>query len=323
MLFMLFMDKMKSLITSAEPLDARQLRALCLLGMTGSFTETARRLHLTQSAISHSMKALESELGMGLIERSGRKALLTQAGQTLVARAEKILVEMGKARGELQHLARWGGSRLRVGASSTACQYLLPPVIREFRRQFPHWQIEISSRDTLSGLDDVKEGVIDLALCMDAPGTERDLEFRPLFSEEIRVAIPAGHRWETQKSVTIGELVKEPLLSYSATSYLSQIIRTHIEREGLRMPPSAIELGSLEAIKEMVKLGMGVALMPAWVASTEIADGSLLMLPLSGRKLTRRWGIAHRKGRRLSHGEEIFLKLCLATGGELTGIKAG
>ena len=89
---------MKPLIASSEPLDARQLRALCVLGMTGSFTETARRLHLTQSAISHSMKALETEMGMPLIERSGRKALLTQAGQTLVARAERILTEMSKDR---------------------------------------------------------------------------------------------------------------------------------------------------------------------------------------------------------------------------------
>jgi DNA-binding transcriptional LysR family regulator len=316
------MEKMKPLIANSEPLDARQLRALCVLGMTGSFTETARRLHLTQSAISHSMKALETEMGMPLIERSGRKALLTQAGQTLVARAERILTEMGKARGELQHLARWGGSRLRLGASSTACQYLLPAVIREFRRQFQHWQIEVSSRDTLSSLDDVKEGIIDLALCMDAPGTERDLEFRPLFSEEIKVAVPAGHRWEKQKSIAAAELVKEPLLSYTASSYLSQIIRTHIEREGLRMPPPAIELGSLEAIKEMVILGMGVALMPAWVASSEVAAGTIVMVPLTGKKLSRRWGIAYRRGRRLSHGEETFVKLCTSNGLEMTGVKA-
>ena len=87
------------------------------------------------------------------------------------------------------------------------------------------------------------------------------------------------------------------------------------------MPPPAIELGSLEAIKEMVKLGMGLALMPAWVAADEVADGSLFMLPLSGKKLTRRWGIAHRRGRRLSHGEEIFAKLCAQTGSEMTGSK--
>ena len=317
------MDKMNPAFTTSEPLDARQLRALCVLGITGSFTETARRLHLTQSAISHSMKALETELGLSLIERSGRKALLTQAGQSLVARAEKILIEMSKARSELQHLARWGGSRLRLGASSTACQYLLPPVIREFRRQFPHWQIEVSSRDTMQCLEDVKEGVLDLALCMDAPGMERELTFRPLFSEEIRVVLPASHAKAKQKTIAAADVVNEPMLSYTATSYLTQIIRTHLEREGLRVPPPVIELGSLEAIKEMVKLEMGIAIMPSWVSAADAAEGSLVLLPLSGKKLTRRWGIAHRKGRRLSHGEETFVKLCAAAGAKLTGGHAG
>lgn len=316
------MEKMKSLLVGSDPLDARQLRALCVLSMTGSFTETARLLHLTQSAISHSMKALETDLGTALIERSGRKALLTQTGQALVARAEKILIEMNRARGELQQLARWGGSRLRLGASSTACQYLLPRVIREFRRQFSHWQVEISSRDTFDSLDALKDGDLDLALCMDAPAAERDLEFRALFSEDIRVVVAAGHRWVGQKSVAPADLVKEPLLGYTATSYLTQLIRTHIEREGVRMPRPVVELGSLDAIREMVKLSMGVAIMPAWVAAADVAAGHIVVLPLAGKKLARRWGIAHRKGRRLSHGEETFINLCTSAGNELTSGKS-
>ena len=92
------------------------------------------------------------------------------------------------------------------------------------------------------------------------------------------------------------------------------------EREGLRVPPPVIELGSLEAIKEMVKLEMGIALMPSWVAA---GDSSVVLVPLTGKKLTRRWGIAHRKGRRLSHGEETFVKLCAAAGAKLTGGEAG
>ena len=96
--------------------------------------------------------------------RATERTALTQTGQALVARAEKVLIEMNRARSELQQLARWGGSRLRLGASSTTCQYLLPRVIREFRRQFSHWQVEISSRDTFDSLDALKEGERDLAL---------------------------------------------------------------------------------------------------------------------------------------------------------------
>ncbi|HEX2749965.1 MAG TPA: LysR family transcriptional regulator [Verrucomicrobiales bacterium] len=301
-----------------EPFDSRQLRALCVLGVTGSFTETARRLNLTQSAISHSIKALETETGLPLIERSGRRALLTQAGQSLTRRAERILREMSGARGELEQLLRWGGSRLRVGASPTACQYLLPAVIREFGTQFPRWKIEIISSDTRTALEGVLDGQLDLALCMKNPGSGADTEFRELFSEEIRLAIPAGHAWEGRKIIPADEIVTERLISYTGASFLPHLIKAHLAKEGVRLPDPAVALGSLEAIKEMIKLGMGVAFIPSWVATREVAAGTLHLLTVRPGKLLRRWGVAWRRKRPLSHGEETFIKLSAFYGTELT-----
>jgi len=115
------------------PLDSRQLRAFCVLARTGSFTETARELHLTQSGISHSMKALEGDVGCRLLDRLGKKVLLTQAGEQLLQHAQKILQEMESAREMLGRLGKWGRGRLRLGASTTACQHLIPTVLRESR----------------------------------------------------------------------------------------------------------------------------------------------------------------------------------------------
>ena len=114
-------------------LDSRQLRAFCVLARTGSFTETARELHLTQSGISHSMKALEGDVGCRLLDRLGKKVLLTQAGEQLLQHAQKILQEMESAREMLGRLGKWGRGRLRLGASTTACQHLIPTVLRESR----------------------------------------------------------------------------------------------------------------------------------------------------------------------------------------------
>jgi DNA-binding transcriptional LysR family regulator len=312
------MEAMNHAIMGSEPLDARQLRALCLLGLTGSFTGTAKRLHLTQSAISHSMKTLETEVGVVLIERSGRKAILTQAGQALVVRAERILGEMSRARGELTQLARWGGSQLRAGAGSAACAHLLPGVLQEFHRKFPQWQVELRSCDAQDCLDEVKDGVVDVALCPETPGTDRELEFRPLFTEEIRVAVPAGHALAGQKSIMPALVAKETLVSGTADCPLTQLVRGHFEREGVRLPASVIETGSMEAVRELVRLGTGIALLPGWVAAPRDGDASVCAVPLAGRKLTRRWGTAHRRGRRLSHGEETFVKLCQEAGERLT-----
>jgi len=98
----------------AEPLDSRQLRAFATLAYTGSFTLTARRLRLSQSAISHSIKALEGEVRCRLLDRVGKSVVLTQAGEQLLAHTEKILAEMESARERLSELGKWGHGRLRI-----------------------------------------------------------------------------------------------------------------------------------------------------------------------------------------------------------------
>src|SRR5258708_23536757 len=116
----------------SPPLDSRQVRAFWVLARTGSFTQAARELHLTQSGISHSMKARASDVGCRLLDRMGKRVLLTQAGEQLLQHATKILQEMESAREALGHLGKWGRGRLRLGASTTACQHIIPTVLREF-----------------------------------------------------------------------------------------------------------------------------------------------------------------------------------------------
>src|SRR5215216_4501666 len=97
-----------------QPLDTRQLRAFVTLARRGSFTLAAKELHLSQSAVSHSMKALETDLGCRLFDRMSKKVLLTQAGEQLLQHADKILLEMSVARESIVQLGKWGRGRLRV-----------------------------------------------------------------------------------------------------------------------------------------------------------------------------------------------------------------
>src|SRR5205823_722972 len=101
----------------SHPIDSRQLRAFSILARTASFTETARELNLTQSAVSHAIKALEEEVRCRLFDRMGKKVMLTQAGEQFLTHAEKILEEMSTARERLAQLGKWGRGRLRIGAS--------------------------------------------------------------------------------------------------------------------------------------------------------------------------------------------------------------
>src|ERR1039457_3275127 len=165
------------------PIDSRRLQQFSVLARTGSFTQTARELHLTQSGISHSMKALESETGCRLLDRLGKKAILTQAGEQLLKHAGKILLQMDAARESLTQLGKWGKGRLRLGASTTACQHLIPPVLREFKESFPDHAISLEPGDTPELVTALLGHRIDLALFLEVP-REPQLKFHPLFADE-------------------------------------------------------------------------------------------------------------------------------------------
>lgn len=290
------------------PLDSRQVRAFCVLARTGSFTQTARELHLTQSCISHSMKALERDVGCRLLHRLGKKMVLTQAGEQLLHHAEKILLEMQSAREALGHLGKWGKGRLRLGASTTACQYIIPPVLREFKESFPDHAITIEPGDTPELVTALLNHRIDVALCLE-PRNDPQLEFHHLFTDELRFIVGAMHPWAQTGRVERAEIPRTNYILYNKRSITFRLIEDYFRHEQMVLN-TVIEVGSMEATKEFVKLGLGASILSPWIARKELEEGSLVSLPLGRRKLQRRWGILHWRGKRLNLAEETFIGLC-------------
>lgn len=299
-----------------HPLDSRQLRAFATLANTGSYTLAAKKLYLSQSAVSHSMKALEREVGCRLLDRLGKKVILTQAGEQLLHHTEKILQEMTQARSSLEQLGKWGRKRLRIGASATACQYILPGVLREFQKSYPDCLLSIEPGDTEVAVDLMENNRVDLALTL-RPHSEDPFEFIPLFTDELSFLVGSSHPWARQGRVVRDDLPTQNYVLYSKNSYTFRLIEDYFRQDDMVLN-TVIDLGSMEAIKELVKLGLGVSILAAWIARDELRDGSLIRLPLGRRKLKREWGVVHWKGKRLSMAEETFVKLCREAGQELT-----
>lgn len=299
---------MNNIHISNFTLDSRQIRAFQVLSQTGSFTLTAKALHVSQSAVSHAMKALEEDVGCLLLDRVGKKVFLTQAGEQFLQRVENIIQEMLLARSELKHLSSWGHGRLRVGASPTACQYLLPSVLREFKESFPKCSIIIEPSDTPLGLELLRQNRVDLVLALEPPPDERII-FRPLFSDELNFLLSPLHPWARHRKVIREEIPHQNYILYNKKSYTFHLIERYFNAESVVLR-SFIELGSMDAIKELVKLGLGVSILAPWIAKAEIEEKSLISLPLGKRKLKRNWGIFHWKSRRLSLPEETFVGLC-------------
>lgn len=300
----------------SRPIDSRQLRAFATLARTGSFTLAAKELFLSQSAVSHSMKALETDVGCRLFDRVGKKAMLTQAGEALLHHTEKILQEMNAARAGLEQLGKWGAGRLRIGASSTACQYILPSVLREFKDSFPKCHISIEPGDTVEAVELLHNNRVDLAITLE-PRNEDQFEFHGLFADELVFLVGAMHSWARAGHVERREIPKQSYVLYNKNSYTFRMIKDYFNEEEMVLN-TVIELGSMEAIKELVKLGLGVSILAPWIAQKEVGDKTLIALPLGRRKLKRNWGIVHRRGRRLSLAEETFIDLCRTAAAGLT-----
>jgi DNA-binding transcriptional LysR family regulator/molybdopterin-guanine dinucleotide biosynthesis protein A len=293
-----------------EVLDARQVRAFAILARNGSYTRTAQELNLTQSAISHAIRSLEEELGCRLFYKSAKKVLLTQQGKQLLQHADAIMQEMGRARARLNALDRSNRGQLRIGCSTASAQFILPTVLREFKESFPGYRILISPGDTPECLQMLEGNQIDIAIGIE-PEKAATLTFRRIFTDSLSFLVSPLHPWAQENKARRKEFAQQNYILYSRRSQTFAMIEHFFMRQGIRLR-SFIELGSTEAIKELVKLGLGIGIAPVWVARKEIEEGSLVALPLPDPGIHRHWCVIHLKDRPLSLAEETFAGLCQA-----------
>ncbi|MGA2544114.1 MAG: LysR family transcriptional regulator [Verrucomicrobiota bacterium] len=291
-----------------NPFDSRQLRMFCVLVRTGSFTQAARELGVTQSGVSYSMKALENDTGCRLLDRLGKTVIPTQAGEQLLQYATRIMNDMDTARESLARLGKWGSGRLRLGASTTACQLLIPPVLREFKESFPAHAITLEPGDTPELVAALLGHRIDLALSLEVQ-REPQLKFHPLFTDDLQFIVAPLHPWAKAGRIDRPAIPRQNYILYSKRSITFRLIADYFRREQMELN-TVIEAGSMEATKELVKLGLGVSILAPWITQKEIEEGSLVALPLGRRKLQRDWGILHWQGRQLNLAEETFIGLC-------------
>jgi len=268
----------------------------------------AKELHLSQSAVSHSMKALETDLGCRLFDRMSKKVLLTQAGEQLLQHADKIILEMSAARDSINQLGKWGRGRLRIGASTTACQYILPEVLNDFKKGFPHALITVEPGDTREAIQLLRNNQVDLALALE-PKRDDDFEFTPLFTDEMHFVMAPTHSWAVAGRVAREEIPTQQYVLYNKNSFTFELVEEYFREDDMVLN-MIMEFGSMEAIKELVKLGLGVSILAPWIARKEIESGELVPLSLGKRKLKRAWGLLHWRLRRLTLAEETFVNLC-------------
>ncbi len=289
-------------------MDTRLLRVFCAVAESGSLVVAAGKVHLTPSAISHSLKSLETDLGCRLFERVGKRMVLNQAGEQLLSQIQGPLSALDTAAEAIKRLGKWGHTRLRVAASATACQHILPQVIRELKKNDGAIELRIESGDTPRVIELLRANKVDLALTI-APENTNGLEIRSVFRDELMFVFSTSHPWADGRPITRDEIRAQQFIIYQRSSVTAQVIDEHFRQLEI-VPSVAMEVDSIGAIVELLKLNLGVSVLAPWTVEHELIRKTLKMRPLGAKPLRRQWSAVSLATRRMTLAEENFCRIC-------------
>jgi urea transport system substrate-binding protein len=291
-----------------ESLDSRHLKAFAILAKTGSYTETAKQLCVTHSAISHSMRALEAQVGCRLLRTLNKKTILTEAGEALLHYALRVLEELDQAVRTLTYLNKWGSRRLRLAADAIFFQDFLPPVLLKFHKEFPTTLLQVESFDSDESFGLLENNHVDVILT-EKPAINDTIDFFPLMADRFHLIVKSGHPLAFKNGAHRDEFGKYPCFLLKDSSQKRKQVEDFMLKREIKLNILG-EIENLETIKELVKRTQAVSFLPGWSIATELENHSLVALPYGRRVFERTWGFVYSRSRPLNLTESTLLKLC-------------
>jgi len=286
-------------------MDYDQLASFLEVAKLQSFSRAAEKIYRTQPAISAQVRLLEQECGEKLFDRSGKKVLLTPAGEILQHYAQRIIELNKEALQAIAELNQTARGKLQIGANEATCLYVLPKTFARFRELYPLVQISIYRNFSHKILQKVQEGAIEVGI-VTLPQSANNMEVIPVFRDEMQVIVPANHPLATNRSATVEEIANFPLIlpkTGHTRVVLDRLLRAY--REHLQV---SMELASVETIKKFVGAGLGISIVSRAYAQPEVAAGLVKLIPLEGLKLYRELGLIYRRDRYLSLPAKVFIE---------------
>jgi DNA-binding transcriptional LysR family regulator len=289
-------------------MEVRQLQIFRALAEELNFTRTAERVHTVQSNVTAQIKALEEELGAPLFDRLGRRVTLTDAGRRFQPFAEQALAAMEQ--GE-RAICNEPSGPLRISAPESILTYRLPVVLRNFRRKFPHVEISFRSHIETTLVSELETGKLDLVINMcDNPSNPAHKSFR-FHTERIFLLAEPGHPFAKRRTIKPSDLAgQQLLLTEAGCGYRAKLDKV-LAMQNIR-PGHITEFSSVEAIKQCVCAGMGLALLPAIVVARELRQNQFKALHWNGPSLDIGTHVLWHKDKWVSPAMTAFLDLIKA-----------
>lgn len=289
-------------------LNLDQLRALIEVVERGSFTEAAKRLHLTQPAISQQIRELERRCGLRLVERVGKRAFATAAGRELITHGRRIIADAEHALVVVRQHKEGTAGRVHIGTGPTALVYLLPPALRKLRDSHPDIEVVVTSGTTHSISEGLLSNVLDIGFTA-LPVESKELDVVPVRTDPMVAILPATEH-EIPEKLTPADVASRPLiLEYQRVPH-QQLSRAWLQAGAVAVRP-IMEFDSIEAIKSAVSAGLGMAIVPGPAMTHAPPMNSILVRPLDP-PLVRTLGLVQRKGRAETPALKLVREVILA-----------
>jgi DNA-binding transcriptional LysR family regulator len=294
-------------------LSPDQLRALAEVVELGSFTAAARKLNLTQPAVSLQIRNLEERLGVPLVERLGKRAYATAPGRQLIEHAQRMAQETEAALASMRRYREGWLGRVRIGTGVSALIYRLPPILQRLRGQHPDIELAITI-DTSAGVAErVLANAIDIGF-VTLPVAHRELEVVALIEEQLLAVFPPDAT-DVPPVVTPDYVASRGLIVEAPRGAVRQITMDWLGARGATAS-TVMELDNTEAIKCVVALGLGIAILPSSAVSG--ASAGTVARPLKPA-LTRTLGVVHRRDKRDDAAFAIVRAALLTLGDRTNG----
>jgi DNA-binding transcriptional LysR family regulator len=290
-------------------MEIRQLKAFVAIAETKTFTAGAKRINVTQAAISMQIRQLEEEVGLPLFTRTPRRALLTEAGERLLERARKILREHDAALEELAELAGAEYGRLRIGSSSSSfAAEDLPEILQKLKEKFPQANISVFSGTSEVLTQKLLNGELDIAF-VSLPIENPNIQTEILHSDEIVAIASPLHPFAKRRVISAAELANEPLILGEKGGNTRRMLDEFFVQVGVK-PNVIMELSRQTAINRMVEKNMGLGIAGLKSVSKEVAKGQLVALFIEGSEMNLEVGLAQLRGSYSSPIANEFKELC-------------
>src|SRR5438067_1920267 len=285
-------------------LQLARLETLAAVARHGSFSHAARELHLSQPAVSMQVRQLEQALGVPLLERVGKRAFPTKAGELLLAHAGRALRELETGVEVVQQLRGIVAGRIRLGTSASFSIYLLPPALRRFRSRYPKAELTVVTGNAPEIARAVVGRLLDVGI-VSLPVRERELAVTPFYRDEVVAIAPPDRRWRRGQRAAARDLVSAPLILFERGATLRRVIDDWFRRAG-EVPVSAMELGNTEAIKKLVEAGLGLSVTSWFSVAAEVRRRKLAAARIAP-PLYREIGVLLRRAKPRTPVTQAFL----------------